>query len=323
MCRDSEEAAHAALTEGGAAMIPTRATMGRGTRTRAARGAAQTSCASRQHAREGAEALGRVPQRDSQEPRDPQDPRRAPRAVQCVFRRRETKYLLTEDERASLEALIGEHMVPDAHGPSTTRSVYLDTPDYLLARRSIEHPLYKEKLRLRSYRAPAGDDLVFLELKKKYDGVVYKRRTQTPYDRARLLARGEVPPRGQIEREIAAAVARYGDLAAGGLRPAMLVAYDRVAFFGEDDPDFRMTLDRNVRYRTSDVRLDGTTEGTQVLAPGQTLLEVKCSEAMPLWLVCWMTEHRVFRASFSKYGAAYRCEVAAGAVRLGTVALSA
>ena len=95
-----------------------------------------------------------------------------------VFQRHEIKYLTNPKQRAYLEEVLKDRMVPDPHGESTICNVYYDTPNYRLIRRSLEKPAYKEKIRVRSYGTAAPDDMVFLELKKKYDGIVYKRRIE-------------------------------------------------------------------------------------------------------------------------------------------------
>nr|WP_314638950.1 polyphosphate polymerase domain-containing protein [uncultured Olsenella sp.] len=223
--------------------------------------------------------------------------------MQFVFKRYELKYRLREDQRGLLEELLEAHAEPDSHGSSTVRNVYYDTPTHLLVRRSEEHPLYKEKLRLRSY-APATDaSPVFLELKKKFDGVVYKRRATLPLAAAEATLRGARAPQTQIEREIATTASGYE-----GLRPAMYLAYEREAFFARGDHDFRVTLDRDVRCRWDDVSLAGSSDGEPLLSPGEILMELKSSRALPLWMVEFLGSQRIFKASFSKYGAAWRLE---------------
>lgn len=223
--------------------------------------------------------------------------------MQFVFKRNELKYRLREDQRRLLEELLAAHMEPDAHGASTVRNVYYDTPTHLLARRSEEHPLYKEKLRLRSYVPARESSLVFLELKKKFDGVVYKRRATLPLAAAEATLVGERAPQGQIEREIATAASVYE-----GLRPAMYLAYEREAFFARGDHDFRVTLDQGIRCRWDDVSLAGPTDGELLISPGETLMELKSSQALPLWMVEFLGSQRIFKASFSKYGAAWRLQ---------------
>lgn len=218
---------------------------------------------------------------------------------QMVFKRYEIKYQLTDGQRDRLERAMQAHMRPDEYGPSTVRNVYFDTPSHLLARRSAEHPYYKEKIRVRSY-APAGEDTpVFLELKKKCDGIVYKRRCTLALGDANALLTGARAPQGQIEREIAFSASRYERLA-----PAMMVAYDREAFYAQDDHEFRMTFDRAVRCRYDDLSLAGSTRGHVLTPADQSLLEVKCSAGMPLWLVDFLSSEGIYKGSFSKYGAA-------------------
>ncbi len=219
--------------------------------------------------------------------------------TQMVFKRYEIKYQLTEEQRARLEREMVAHMIPDEYGPSTVRNIYYDTPSKLLARRSAEHPLYKEKLRIRSYQPAQAHTPVFLELKKKCDGIVYKRRATLELEEAQALLALDRAPQSQIEREIAFSASRYE-----GLAPAMLVAYDREAFYAADDHEFRMTFDCAVRCRWNDVSLEGGTAGHLLTPQDQSLLEVKCAAGMPLWLVDFLSAEGIYKGHFSKYGAA-------------------
>lgn len=219
--------------------------------------------------------------------------------AQMVFKRHEIKYQLTNEQRERLEQAMKAHMIPDEYGPSTVRNIYFDTPTLLLARRSAEHPYYKEKIRVRSY-VPAQDDTpVFLELKKKCDGIVYKRRCTLKLHEAKDLLTSNRAPQTQIEREIAFSAQRYE-----GLREAMFVAYDREAFYDEHDHEFRMTFDRAVRCRWSDVSLNGSDKGIVLTPQDQSLLEVKCAAGMPIWLVDFLSKEGIYKGRFSKYGAA-------------------
>ena len=220
--------------------------------------------------------------------------------AQLTFKRYETKFLLDPDQRAAVLALVEKNMRPDEHGPATVRNVYYDTPAALLARRSAEHPLYKEKVRTRCYGAPHPFDPVFVELKKKFDGVVYKRRCQLSPMEAEELLRGRGRPRTQVEREIDWTARSYE-----GLFPTAYLAYDRLAFFSPSDRDLRMTLDENVRVRWDDVRISGADEGRPVLPDNTTILEVKTMGGMPSWLVTELSRLGVRKTSVSKYGRAW------------------
>lgn len=221
--------------------------------------------------------------------------------VQLTFKRYEIKYLLTDEQRNRLRILMDHFMVPDEWGPSTVCNVYYDTPSHLLVRRSAEHPDYKEKVRIRSYGVAKHDDPVFVELKKKYDGVVYKRRCTMDRTRAQALLAGSGNPQTQIERELDFTCRRYG-----GLVPSFFIAYDREAFYARDDHEFRMTFDKRVRSRTSNLRLDATDAADQFLEDGLNLLEVKAGGAIPLWLVEFFSGEGIRKVSFSKVGMAWR-----------------
>ncbi|MBQ6491607.1 MAG: polyphosphate polymerase domain-containing protein, partial [Atopobiaceae bacterium] len=191
-------------------------------------------------------------------------------AVQKVFRRSEIKYLVTDEQRAVILSAASEHMEPDAWGATTVCNVYYDTPTGLLVRRSLDKPTYKEKIRVRSYGRRTPGSPVFVELKKKYKGIVYKRRAVMDEVRAEALLAGHGDPQTQIEREIDFAVRRYE-----GLAPACYIAYDREAYYAIDDHEFRMTFDRAVRCRWDDVSLAGSTAGFVLTPRDRSLLEVK------------------------------------------------
>lgn len=219
-----------------------------------------------------------------------------------VFRRRELKFLIDQPQRQALQRLLEEKMVPDKYGRSTICNLYYDTPDYRLIRRSLEKPIYKEKLRLRSYgRISPGVD-VFLEMKKKYKGIVYKRRIRVTQEQAVAFMerRGELPKDSQIARELAYFRDFYADLA-----PRVYLSYEREAWYDPLDGGFRMTLDQNIRYRTTDLDLASPIDGRVLLPPELSLLEVKASGGIPMWLTEHLSSQKILKQSFSKYGNAY------------------
>lgn len=221
---------------------------------------------------------------------------------QTIFKRYEIKYLVTEDQQNELTDLMKDYMQNDEYGKSTISNIYFDTPKNLLIRRSIEKPIYKEKLRLRTYNCAAPDSKVFVELKKKYYSVVYKRRISMPYSEAmNYLCDGVKPQKGgQILNEIDY-FRNYYD----GLAPKMFICYDREAFYSKTDRNFRMTFDDNILYREYDLSLTSDCYGNPLLPEGTSLLEVKTSGSVPLWLTHFLTENEIYQTSFSKYGNAY------------------
>lgn len=220
-----------------------------------------------------------------------------------IFQRREIKFLVDSRQRALLEQAFRGRMALDPHGESTVCNIYYDTPDFRLVRASLEKPVYKEKLRMRSYGRVKEDAPVFLELKKKYDGIVYKRRILLPQEDAASFMAGEAPlsQPSQIGRELGYCLRFYGDL-----QPAVYLCYDRSPWFSVEDPDFRATFDKNIRWRQEELSLTAPIGGRQLLLPGQSLFEVKTAEAIPLWLVEALDRAQIRQASFSKYGEAYK-----------------
>lgn len=222
-------------------------------------------------------------------------------ASPTVFERYEIKYLLDRAQKEAVMAAMESHMEPDSYGRSTIRSIYYDTETYLLIRRSLERPVYKEKLRVRSYRAAGPGDSVYIELKRKYHSVVYKRRTAVCQRDAADYLGGRIPaPKPcQITDEIDYFRRYYGTLA-----PRVFLSSEREAFF-EKNSEFRVTFDENILWRTTDLSLAAGVYGERILKPGQTLMELKTAGGIPLWMVDVLTSQRIRKTSFSKYGNAY------------------
>ena len=218
-----------------------------------------------------------------------------------VFERVERKFLLTPSQYEGMMRVLPEYMQADQYGESTILSLYLDTADSLLIRRSLEKPVYKEKLRLRSYGRADREHPVFMELKKKYRSIVYKRRLTLPYGRALDCLTGDCPwPETQIGREIGYAMDFYPDL-----EPRVFLSYERDSWYAPES-GLRITFDDAIRFRTADLTLDSDLWGTALLRPDQVLMELKAPGAIPLWMVRLLTEMGLYKTSFSKYGTAYQ-----------------
>lgn len=219
--------------------------------------------------------------------------------IKYSFERTEKKYFLTDTQKKMLLCGIADHTVPDEYGEYTLCNIYYDTDDWRLIRTSVEKPAYKEKLRIRSYGVPAADSRVFVEIKKKLDGVVYKRRIKVALDDAELILRGESEDTTQIGREIAYFREFYT------VRPRVFIAYDRIAFAGKDDKDLRITLDFNMRWRDEELDLRLGDEGMPIIGNGKTLMEIKLPGACPMWLTKLLSSIHAYPVSFSKYGTCY------------------
>lgn len=226
--------------------------------------------------------------------------------AQAVFQRYEKKYRISLEQYHELMSRMITKMEVGRYGKYTICNIYFDTPDYRLIRQSLDKPVYKEKIRLRSYGVPGEDDQVFLELKKKYEGVVYKRRAELPLQEARKYLYYGIRPEhpGQILKEIDYAYQLYH------ARPMVYLAYERIAFSGKDNPDLRVTFDMNIRARDYNLELNRGTYGIPLLEKGQMLMEVKIPGAMPVWMSTLFSELEIYPTSFSKYGAYYQNYIA-------------
>ena len=221
---------------------------------------------------------------------------------QMVFQRYEMKYLLTRKQKEIILAAMEPYMELDAYGRSTIRNIYYDTDNYRLVRRSLEQPVYKEKLRVRSYGTVEPGDKVFVELKKKYEGVVYKRRINIPEKAAvdYLAGRKPAPDKSQITEEIDYFLRFYQTL-----EPKVFLSYEREAYYTRKPGEFRVTFDENILWRETDLSLEKGVYGAPILKQGQTLMEIKTPGNIPLWMVKALSEEEIRKTSFSKYGNAY------------------
>lgn len=223
--------------------------------------------------------------------------------VITTFKRHELKYLLTKQQSKQLKDKMAEYTVLDQYAKHTIHTVYFDTDDYLLIRRSIEKPEYKEKLRIRSYGNTQENSDVFVEVKKKYKGVVYKRRVDLPLEEVYEYLFEEHPFHNetQITKEIDYFVHHYDTLA-----PRVLLSYDREAYLGIEDSEFRITFDQNIRVQDHDVCFMKEEEGILILPEGKVVLEVKTAMGMPQWILDFFSEQGIYKTTFSKYGTAYK-----------------
>lgn len=224
-------------------------------------------------------------------------------SYQNVFERYELKYFLTQAQKKALFQKIENRMKLDQYGRTTIRNIYYDTDSFRLIRDSLDHPVYKEKLRVRSYQRADSGDMVFVEIKKKFEDVVYKRRVAIPKTAAEswIDQRKEIPFKSQITSEIDYFLGFYE-----GIEAKAFLSYEREAYSDGKDPEFRLTLDENILARDEDLDLGSDIWGVPLLPMGMTLMEVKIQGAMPMWMAEFLSENNITKATYSKYGAYYK-----------------
>ncbi len=223
------------------------------------------------------------------------------------FERIEKKFWINEKQYADLLPVLEANTVPDKHGESTICNIYYDTPDYALIRRSIERPLFKEKLRIRSYGVPRESDMVFVEIKRKLNGIGYKRRIKVPFGQAKKLLRGEVIncDNPQIEKELLDFIKRYRP------QPMVYLSYRRYAMVDKHYPSLRVTIDRDLQYRLNDIEhLDAANMKPIMDNASTVLMEIKAPCAIPKWLIDEMSRLKIYQAPFSKVGTCYTRHIA-------------
>ena len=217
------------------------------------------------------------------------------------FERYEKKYILTGAQYEAILPEIKKFTVMDVYGQYTICNIYYDTDQFDLIRQSLRKPYYKEKFRVRSYGVPGDGSTVFAEIKKKSGDVVYKRRIDGSPDEIDAFLNKDAPlsDNRQIQEEIRWFMKKNRP------SPKVFIGYDRTAYAGIEDPEFRITFDRNIRYRLHDLDLRSGDQGDPVLDDDTVIMEVKVKDAMPLWLVPVLSNNRIYPGSFSKYGSCY------------------
>lgn len=226
--------------------------------------------------------------------------------VQKLFKRKETKYQLSFQQYEQIQQELLQQMEQTEYGKHTICSLYYDTKHYDLIQQSIEKPFYKEKFRVRSYGVPMSNQDVFLEIKKKMQGIVYKRRMALPF--SEFTPSLELPPKTkfvnpidqQIQQEINWFKRKYS------IEPKVMICYDRLAYFGKEDAEFRITFDFNIRYRTDQLDLENGDFGERVAPELDVLMEVKALGAYPIWFSHLLSKEKIYPSSFSKYAQVYQ-----------------
>lgn len=231
--------------------------------------------------------------------------------AQKVFKRYELKFLINKIQRIRIEEELLNYMELDDYckinGSYMIYNLYFDTDTDDIIRKSIQKPYYKEKLRLRCYKTPATkDDLIFLELKKKISGVVSKRRvTMTFEDVENFINTGVLLPNlpymdQQVLKEITDFLTRYP------AKTKVYLSYERTAYYGKEDNEFRVTIDKNILTRRARANFVDGDFGIELLDDGKYLMEVKVNGAIPLWLAQLFSELKIYTSGFSKYGEEYK-----------------
>lgn len=236
-----------------------------------------------------------------------------------VFNRCEKKYLLNDEQYGRLVSEIEAYMDYDVYNAEgevyKICNIYYDTENDELIRRSIEKPVYKEKLRVRSYGKPGFDDVVFVEIKKKYNGVVNKRRTAMRLEDAygylegALLEENIIEHNTDINRQVLHEIDYFKKIYK--LFPKLYLSYDRIAYIGKEDKSFRVTFDTNITTRRYNVRLEEGSYGEQLLPSNVYLMEIKVNGAIPMWFTKIISRLNIYPVQFSKYGIEYMTRTAA------------
>ena len=219
-----------------------------------------------------------------------------------TFERFEQKYLLDQKQFELILNRLKKHVKEDEYPHSRIRSIYYDTDVNELIRRSIEKPEYKEKIRIRSYDEADDDDKIFVEFKKKFNGIVYKRRTKARCGQAlKDIYQCEFADK-QVSNEIRYALSHYEHL-----HPCIFIRCDRASYISKDNPDIRITFDTDMKYRLKNLSLHSSDQDKSLT--DKTIMELKVKDAIPLWLSEILDEAKAYPNGFSKVGNAFMKEL--------------
>ena len=221
-----------------------------------------------------------------------------------IFRREEKKYFLTDEQYKLLTNKISKYLKNDIHGISTISNIYFDNDNNEIIIKSLERPIYKEKVRLRGYGKIDLDSYVYLEIKKKYKGIVGKRRIKLKLsDYYNYYNNNVIPYNNQIMKEIDYCFKKYK------LKPKLFLAYDRIAYYAKDDNNFRLTFDYNIRSSYDDLCIEKVEKTNNLYDNNYYIMEVKSLNSMPIWFIKVISDLKIYPVSFSKYGTIYGKEV--------------
>ncbi len=217
-----------------------------------------------------------------------------------IIDRMEQKYFISFNDYDKLMNRINDKLVKDKYFDERIYNVYFDNDDYDLINKSLEKPIYKEKVRLRSYSKANSNTNVFLEMKKKFDGHGNKRRVDINYLEARnYIDRNIIPDTNkQIMREIDY-VFKKNDL-----KPKISLTYDRLSYAFKDDESYRITFDTNIRYSNKKLDLVDLDDEDCLLNNGY-IMEVKTLKGYPVWFIDALNDLKIYPVSYSKVGEAY------------------
>lgn len=216
------------------------------------------------------------------------------------FRRVEEKYIISENEYKILISKINKYLKEDVYPKYTICSIYFDNDNNDSVINSLEKPSYKEKVRIRSYGVIDESGYLYLELKKKYNGITVKRRIKMNLSELNKFLNNELEINNQILKEINYAVKRLD------MKPKIFIAYGRESFVGKDDANLRITFDNNLRSRVNNLVLNKNDLGELYFKENTYIMEVKTLGSIPLWLSKVLSELSIYPRSFSKYGEIYK-----------------
>lgn len=233
----------------------------------------------------------------------------------ATFKRYEKKYLISKEKLDQILPSLLEYMELDPFCLNGNEyriySIYYDTDNHDVIRQNSSKPVYKEKMRIRSYYDRKDpEDKIFMEIKKKSEGQGNKRRIKIKIKEIEPFVNEGIVPETHdyLSAQVAKELKYY--LSKNKVHPALYVQYDRLALFGKEDKNFRMTFDRNVRTRRSDFVFGESDKDELLLPNGEYIMEIKILGAMPLWLTRLLSENNLFSHGFSKYGVKYKQDAA-------------
>lgn len=218
-----------------------------------------------------------------------------------IFNRVEQKYILTKEEYKKLFSKINNYLEKDKYYQSKICNLYFDNDNNDFIVNSLEKPIYKAKIRLRSYSVPNLNDIVYLELKGKYDGVVFKRRVDIKLkDFNYYMKTGIIKKEynNQIMKEIDYVIKKFN------IYPKLYIGYDRLSYYDKNNINFRVTFDFNLRSREDELKLELGDNGN-LYNKDLVIMEVKSLQSIPLWFTKILSNMKIYPNSFSKYGEIY------------------
>lgn len=220
--------------------------------------------------------------------------------------RKEIKYVIPLDKALVIKEQMDRLLERDSYcteGTYLVSSLYFDSVNNIDFSEKLSGVINRKKVRLRIYNGDAS--LCKLEIKQKSDDRQQKLGFIISEADARALSHGEYHVLKKYFDISENSLRAYSIMEQGQYRPAVQVAYDRLAY-KYPMYDTRVTIDMNVRSTESNLDLFSSFVPYTPIMQESAVLEIKYSGKMMGFLSAILAQFHLTQGTYSKYCAGRR-----------------